>query len=161
VIDRIDDGFFDSVVREVFDTGCFGSTVMLDDGFGNQVALDVIERVAGHAGYRAFEYLFREFVAARPFLGKPDDVDLHGGEEAPRFRIEHHEADIERKRRFLRPADDAHLATEFDQRKIGRLPGQIAAHPLQIVLHQFAGEIFHFCLLVDAVIVGERWPPAT
>jgi hypothetical protein len=64
------------------------------------------------------------------------------GKEAPRLRVEHHQADIERKRRFLRPADDAHLAAEFNQGKIGRLLGQIAAHLLQIVLHQFAGEVF-------------------
>jgi hypothetical protein len=117
VIDRIDDGFLDGVVGEILDPGRFGPAMMLDDRFGNQVALDVIQRIASHAGDRPLEYLFREFVAARPFLGKPDDVDLHGREKAPWLRIEHHQADIERKRCFLRPADDAHLPAQFDQVK--------------------------------------------
>jgi hypothetical protein len=47
VIDRIDNGFFNGRVREVLDAGCFGAIGMLDNGFRNQVTLDVVERIAG------------------------------------------------------------------------------------------------------------------
>ena len=120
VIDRIDDSFFDGHVGKIFDPGRFSPPAMLYDSFGNQAALDVIERVSGHAGYRPLEYFFREFVAARPFLGKPDDVDLHHGEETPGFGIEHHQSDVERKRRLFGTADHAHLPAQFQQRERAR-----------------------------------------
>ena len=46
-----------------------------------------------------------------------------------------HQVELEMQNATLQ---DAHLATEFDQRKVWRLLGQIAAHLIQIVLHQLA-----------------------
>ena len=40
-----------------------------------------------------------------------------------RFRIEHHKADIKRKRRFDRAADDTHLPPQFFQSQTVRACG--------------------------------------
>jgi hypothetical protein len=38
--------------------------------------------------------------------------------------------------------------------RLGACPGQIAAHLLQILLHQIAGEAFDLRLLVDTIVMG-------
>ncbi len=152
VINGIHHRFFNGNVRNILDAGGLGAPRMFDEGFAEEVALDVIQRITGHLRQRPLEDLFGELGAARSFLGEPYHINLHGREKPVRLGVEHHQSNVEGKRRFVRSSDDAHLPSQLRQRQACGLFGQIAAHMLKIFLHQITGEIVHFGALVDTVV---------
>ena len=69
-----------------------------------------------------------------------------------RLGIEKQQPDIQRERGFGRTANDVHLPAKFHQREPSGLGGKVAAHFLEEVAHQFPGEVFDLCSLVQAIV---------
>ena len=93
MINRVDQSFLDRSVGKIPDPRGLGAVGVLDDCLAQEVALDVAQGLARHPRQRAFEDLFLEAIPARAF-GKPDHVDLHGGEEALRCIVEKQQAHV-------------------------------------------------------------------
>ena len=156
VVHGVDYCLFDGVVRKILHAGGFGAPGVLDNGFADEISLDVVQCIAGHARQRPLKNLLGKLVAPRPFLREPHHIYLHDRKKTVRLRVEHHQSDVERKRCFLGTADHAHLPSQFQERERARRFGEVATNLLQVVVHELGRQILHFGALVDTVIERNR-----
>ena len=98
------------------------------------VAADEVDRLAEDDGQGTTKLLLFEAVAAGT-LRKPHDVDLGCRKEPVRRVVEEQQADVLRKARLRRPADDIHAPAQRLRRK-PCFQRKVAAHGPQKLLNQ-------------------------
>ena len=152
MVDSVDHGLFDGSKREVPEPLGFRAVRMFDDRLLQVVSFDKQDRIAGDLRERSREYLLLELVAAGTF-GKPDHVDLGGGEELAGLVVEEQQSDVARQRGLCRPAHHIHLPPEVLWGHVVQAIDERAADLAKELGHQPEREVTDIRLTVQTIIV--------